>query len=203
MAKRVSPIKGIKYTFKFNKDGNTHRTTLSFEGQLGNGRYEFYNYESKAYTSMRPERFSYIHRFNLVSEEPIQTAKATAPAVTTVANDVSCAAYNNEYARRKSFAEYIAEKNKERAMKVDGVKSIMSRLGGIEKELADAECENDTTTLNNLKMEKSELISKVNELLKPLKIDITDLSPKYFCSKCNDTGYVGTHRCDCLNKKAS
>ena len=88
-------------------------------------------------------------------------------------------------------------------MKVDGVKSILSRLGGIEKELAYAECENDTTTLNNLKMEKSELISKVDELLKPLKIDITDLSPKYFCSKCNDTGYVGTHRCDCFNKKAS
>lgn len=203
MAKRVSPIKGIKYTFKFNKDGKTHLTTLSFEGQLGNGRYEFYNYESKAYTSMRPERFSYIHRFNLVSEEPIQTAKVTAPAVSKVDNDVSCAGYDDEYTRRRSFAVYVAQRNEERAKKIDGVKDYLSRLGGIEKELAEAELCNNIVLFNNLNTEKSELISKVNELLKPLKIDITDLSPKFFCSKCNDTGYVGTHRCDCFNKKAS
>ena len=73
MGKKATPKKGIKYTFKFRNAGGTHITTLLFEGRNDKGRLEFYNYESKAYTNMRDDRFSYIHRFNLVKEEPVET----------------------------------------------------------------------------------------------------------------------------------
>lgn len=72
--KRIEPKKGIKYIFKFTnqKTGLTHPTTLIFEGVKDNGRLEFYNVETKTYTSMPDKRFSYIHRFNLVREETFE-----------------------------------------------------------------------------------------------------------------------------------
>ncbi len=122
-------------------------------------------------------------------------------AVTSASKENSQEEYNREYERRRSIAVSRAQKNTELAMGIDGVSKILSRLNSIEKDLAFAEIANDTTALNNFEMEKSELINKVNGLLKPLKINLTDLSPKYACEKCNDTGYVGTHRCDCYDKK--
>ena len=72
MGRKATPQYGIKYTFKFRNEEGTHYTTLLFEGRNDKGRLEFWNYESKNLTTMRDERFSYIHRFNLVREEPIE-----------------------------------------------------------------------------------------------------------------------------------
>ncbi len=71
MAKRAQVQKGIIYKFRFKKDGKTHITTLLFEERNEKGRLVFYNYETGVFTSMREDRFSYIHRFNLVSETPV------------------------------------------------------------------------------------------------------------------------------------
>ena len=72
MARRAEPKKGILYTFKFRNEKGWHYTTLLYEGINNKGRLEFYNYESKALTTMPAKRFSYIHRFNLVKEEPVK-----------------------------------------------------------------------------------------------------------------------------------
>ena len=88
MAKRATPEKGIKYTFKFKKQDKTHFTTLLFEGMNDKGRYEFYNYQSKAYTSMPPLRFSYIHRFNLVREERVKMEIKEVPAHLIIDNPI-------------------------------------------------------------------------------------------------------------------
>lgn len=72
--RRAQPKEGIEYTFRFHKNGKTSFTTLTFETTNEKGRLVFYNKQSKAFTSMKPERFSYIHRFNLVREKPIETA---------------------------------------------------------------------------------------------------------------------------------
>lgn len=109
--------------------------------------------------------------------------------------------YNREYARRRTVAVSRAQKNLEKAMGIDGFPKIYERIFGIEKDLAFAEIAEDAAAVATLKREKDELYIKANELLAKIGLDFSDLSPKYACEKCNDTGYVGTHRCDCFDKK--
>jgi len=70
----------------------------------------------------------------------------------------------------------------------------------MEKDLAFAEIANDSATLSALEEEKALLTVKAEKLLKTAGLTMRDLSPIYRCEKCNDTGYVGTHRCDCFDK---
>lgn len=72
MARRAEPKKDIEYKFRFHKNGVTHSVVLIFENINEKGRLVFLNKKSGAFTSMTPERFGYIHRFNLMSEKPIQ-----------------------------------------------------------------------------------------------------------------------------------
>ena len=78
---------------------------------------------------------------------------------------------------------------------------VYGRLNGMEKDLAFAEIAGDEKALTALEQEKQNLISRAEEMLKTIDIALIDLSPRYACEKCNDTGYVGTHRCDCYDKK--
>ncbi len=115
--------------------------------------------------------------------------------------DNSQESYNREYERRRSIALSRAQKNNEIAMEIEGFAQIFSRLNSIEKDLAFAEIAGDSHALNNLEKEKKELISNGEKLLKTKRLSFESLSPIYACKKCNDTGYVGTHRCDCFDKK--
>lgn len=72
MKKRREPEANVEYTFKFRSGEKVNVVTLIFEGTNAKGRFEFYNKQSKGFTSMPPERFSYIMRFNLVSQKPIE-----------------------------------------------------------------------------------------------------------------------------------
>lgn len=108
--------------------------------------------------------------------------------------------YNREYEKRRALALSRAQKNNDAAMEIDGFMDIYGRLNGIEKDLAFAEISDDKPSLASLEKEKAELTSKAESLLKTIGLTLRDLSPRYRCEKCNDTGYVGTHRCDCLNK---
>lgn len=109
--------------------------------------------------------------------------------------------YNKEYEKRRRIALSRAQKNYDTAMQIDGFAELYSRINGIEKDLAFAEIANDKTTLCKLEDEKRSIIENAQSLLKVKGLSLRDLSPVYACEKCNDTGYVGTHRCDCFNKK--
>lgn len=119
---------------------------------------------------------------------------------TTSLGENSQEAYNREYEKRRSNAVSRAQKNTEKAMSVDGVSQVLSRLSSIEKDLAFAEIANNQEALINLEEEKKNLFIKANSLLKTVGLKYRDLFPVYACSKCNDTGYVGTKRCDCYKK---
>lgn len=108
--------------------------------------------------------------------------------------------YNREYERRRSLALSRAQKNNERAAELDGFMEIYGRLNGIEKDLAFAEIANNLDATTRLEDEKQTLTQKAEKLLESIGITLLDLSPRYACEKCKDTGYVGTHRCDCFNK---
>ena len=107
-------------------------------------------------------------------------------------------AYNREYERRRRLAVSRAQRNTDTAMELEGFPSVYERIFSIEKDLAFAEISNNSELLSNLENEKKLLIESANSLLKTVNLTLEDLSPKYACEKCKDTGYVGTHRCDCL-----
>ena len=114
--------------------------------------------------------------------------------------DNSQETYNREYERRRTIALSRAQKNNEIASNIDGFLVVYGRLNSIERDLAFAEIANDQVALNKLEQEKTELYNNAQALLKTKGLTLDDLSPKYSCTKCNDTGYVGTKRCDCFNK---
>lgn len=112
--------------------------------------------------------------------------------------DNSQESYNREYERRRTLALSRAQKNTDTAMEIDGFAQCFGRINSIEKDLAFAEISGDQNALNSLENEKAELIKTAEKLLGTIGLSLRDLSPRYNCEKCNDTGYVGTHRCDCL-----
>lgn len=71
MSRKVEPKKDIEYIFRFRNGNYTHHTVLIYESMNEKGRFVFFNKLNKSYTSMLPQRFRYIHRFNLVAEKPI------------------------------------------------------------------------------------------------------------------------------------
>lgn len=118
----------------------------------------------------------------------------------TSVNDNSQENYNREYERRRTLALSRAQKNNDTAMSIDGFSEVYGRLNGMEKDLAFAEIAGDADTLNKLEQEKIALTEEAEKLLLTVGLTLRDLSPVYRCEKCNDTGYVGTHRCDCFDK---
>ena len=130
---------------------------------------------------------------NIFSLENISSA----PTV----SDNSQESYNREYERRRSIALSRAQKNNEIAMEIEGFAQIYSRLNSIEKDLAFAEIAGDNNATKKLESEKKELLKSGEKLLKSKGLNFELLSPIYACKKCNDTGYVGTHRCDCFDNK--
>ncbi len=119
----------------------------------------------------------------------------------TSTTDNSQESYNREYERRRSVALSRAQKNNEIAMEIEGFAQIYSKLNSIERDLAFAEIAGDQDALTKLENEKKELTNSGEKLLKTKGLNFESLSPIYACKKCNDTGYVGTHRCDCFDKK--
>ncbi len=121
-------------------------------------------------------------------------------SISAVNGDNSQESYNSYYEQKRFNAQSRAQKNMEKANSLDGFMEVYSRINGIEKDLAFAEIAGNTSLLSELEKEKIQLYEKANGILKTVGISLDDLSPKYECQKCNDTGYVGTHRCDCYKK---
>jgi len=115
--------------------------------------------------------------------------------------DDSTESYNREYERRRMVALSKAQKNVTAAQELDGFNSINSRLNSIEKDLAFAEISGNKDALNALEKEQKDLLQQAENILSTIGLTLRDLSPRFICEKCSDTGYVGTHRCDCFNKK--
>ena len=118
------------------------------------------------------------------------------PQTTTTINTQE--AYNREYEKRRNTAVQIAQKNVENAREIQGFSEIYQRLNSIEKDLAFAEISSNVLHLETLEKEKAELVKSANQKLSTIGLNLADLSPRYKCTKCNDTGYVGNHKCDCL-----
>ena len=101
---------------------------------------------------------------------------------------------------KEDFVEFY-KKNLEKATEINGFADEYSKLNSLEKDLAYAEYSNNSEMLKQLEDKKEKVIKSIEIMLKTISLSFKDLSPVFACEKCNDTGYVGTHRCDCFNKK--
>lgn len=110
-------------------------------------------------------------------------------------------AYNKEYQRRRNIAIERAQNNLDKALSADGFETIYVKLNSMERDLAFTEIGGDAVLLKKLEDEKKSLLKKQSEILEKIGLTADDLSPKYACEKCKDTGYVGSKRCDCFKNK--
>ncbi len=131
----------------------------------------------------------------------IFTVEAISDKAETHPGELTQEEYNREYKSRRALAMSIAQKNLDKAMEIEGFPALYERIFSIEKDLAFAEISDDKEKIVALEKEQEQLNDNVAKTLLSLGLQFSDLSPKYICEKCNDTGYVGTHRCDCYSKK--
>lgn len=61
----------------------------------------------------------------------------------------------------------------------------------------------DTSKAEQISAELKDITSKQTKVLKALGLTFNDLKEKYNCNKCNDTGMIGTDRCECLKRVIS
>lgn len=115
--------------------------------------------------------------------------------------ELSPEAYNREYEKRRQRAASVAQKNLDAVMEVEGFAADYERTFSIEKDLAFAEISGQNDKLAALEAEKAQLNAEIEKKLASIGLKTKDLTPVYVCEKCKDTGYVGTHRCDCFDKK--
>ena len=121
-------------------------------------------------------------------------------SVSTDKHELTAEDYNREYERRRRFAISTAEDNVEKAMAIEGFSKIYSRLNSIERDFAFAEMGGDDELVAKYELEQKELLAKQDQLLSTIGLSAKDLLPNFACDKCNDSGYIGTNRCDCYEK---
>lgn len=97
---------------------------------------------------------------------------------------------------RKFNAEQIAKNNLLQAFSLPGFKELYA----LEKSLIieKTKCEIYEKQFDNKKLE--DIINKQNQILKSINLTVKDLTPKYHCPKCEDTGYVKGVLCECVNQ---
>lgn len=104
------------------------------------------------------------------------------------------------YASLREQAQTVADKFIKTANKNARFKEVSSALSQMEISLAKAEVFNPEK-LPALEKEKKSLLEERKNILSLLGIDESDLTPKYACKKCSDTGFLKSGvACDCYKK---
>lgn len=106
----------------------------------------------------------------------------------------------SHYAELRRIAEEKADKIFRTALNDEIYEKLYREINSLTIKLAFVELK-DETKATVLKNEISKLESEANLRLKQLRINSEDFTPKYHCTKCNDTGYdKDGKRCDCFNE---
>ncbi len=96
-------------------------------------------------------------------------------------------------------AEFVASRNLRRALQDESVATVYRALKETESEYVlyahtEKEFENITKRIR-------ELSDRLVSALKKIGMTPNDLTPRYSCEICHDTGIVGTEYCTCLKKR--
>ena len=85
---------------------------------------------------------------------------------------------------------------------VNSVKPLLfGFFGKVELALRRVVFRSNAETLAALEKEKATLTEKAEAVLSKVDLTLSDLTPKYSGPECKDTGYVGSHRCNCFDRK--
>ena len=106
----------------------------------------------------------------------------------------------SHYAELRRIAEERADKIFQTAIKDKTYAELYKDINSLTIKLAFAEL-SDEKMASELKTKIEDLEQKANERLIQLGISKDDFTPKYSCSKCNDTGYdKNGNQCECFKK---
>lgn len=100
---------------------------------------------------------------------------------------------------RRESAELVARKNLAYALSFPEFKKLYEEEREVMIELARA-LALDSSGAKDLKKKHSSLLEVEEAYLKTKELSLSDLKPKYFCSKCDDTGIFNGRECDCARK---
>ena len=127
------------------------------------------------------------------------TAKSGAYTNPSIEAADAKSARDRHYALRRQKAQNLVDKAMQTANANPRFKELTAQLATLEIDIAKAEVR-ATETLPALKEKKASLLSERKALLAQMRIDEKDLSIKYECEKCKDTGFLPNGlACDCYN----
>lgn len=101
-----------------------------------------------------------------------------------------------EILRKKIYAETIAERNIDEALKDEDIKLLFMKCKKLIVDIAKKEV--DGICARDLRDDYNATRDVLSKLLKSKNIDKANLRPKYSCVKCKDTGVIGLSDCECL-----
>lgn len=104
-----------------------------------------------------------------------------------------------EYATKKMMAEKIASQNLLRAKSCSAFKELDSLERQLVLEIS--KCGTKSQAYKNLKQNLETLRGEKDNVLAKLKLNSSDLKPKYSCALCLDSGFVAGKPCECYKRK--
>lgn len=99
---------------------------------------------------------------------------------------------------RAQRAQTIANQNYHKATLNPLFKQVDTNIISLNIAIAKAEVDNKDSSEYKKLLKK--FLNERTKILKNMNMAENDLSPKYFCPKCNDTGYYKDNYCDCVKK---
>ena len=120
--------------------------------------------------------------------------------------DITRAAYEKilkEYdARQLENARALAGKKAQIEAQVPGLSDVQKKITALyARQAAQRLNGRDEKAEASFRKELSELNAKKNTLLKSAGFTAADLEPEFTCSKCRDTGFIGSEPCSCFKAR--
>lgn len=106
-----------------------------------------------------------------------------------------------EFASIRAENERVAKMNLDRARQNKDFNKIYSKIKDLEFEVAEKAYKKEDTT--ETKAELNTLKDKLKSLIKTLNLSEKDFEPKFTCSKCKDSGYIGNTQCSCFRSRVN
>ena len=104
-----------------------------------------------------------------------------------------------EFAGKKVNAEKLALENLKKA----NANPVFKQLDALERQLVleISKCKSKNESYKNLKQNLETVRAEKLKVLTSLKLDASDLKPKYSCKLCEDSGFVYGKPCTCYKKR--
>ena len=105
------------------------------------------------------------------------------------------------YANRRTSAQNLAYHNLLKARKNAEFSKLEKQIKQLTFDLGKAQAFGNTSDAKALKQQLITATVKQEQLLNSIKLTKQDLSPKYMCQNCNDTGRKNSKLCECYKKE--